>query len=66
MYETVEEFLARGGKIQRIRMGLTKLSPVTGLPEKEHQRIVNSASKGNRKRKKRKAEDEDNDKNDFE
>jgi len=51
MKETVEEFLARGKTIQIIPMGKTTCSPITGLPEKEHNRVINSATKGARKKK---------------
>ena len=44
--ESVESFLARGGKITHVALGATGLSPLTGLTVSENKRVIESAKKG--------------------
>ena len=44
--ESVESYLARGGKITLVALGATGLSPLTGLTASENKRVIESAKKG--------------------
>ena len=44
--ESVDSFLARGGKTTYVALGATGLSPLTGLTVSENKRVIESAKKG--------------------